>query len=369
MTVTRLFCAVTCLLLSTYLPGQSKVSIKLKEAVIHAGDQLVVTVEFDTPPSYAGRLNLIFTNPESSVVLLATSLVTAHQPSANAATDVPIDTVGGRWTLSNATYGISGSRYLQVPSTSFDVVPQAELVSPSAIAVALVPSQKQFLATEESKLNHILSDLLTELGQNASDTMPVRSLVATTLQTADKQLLGAQSNYTALAGNNLTKNAIFFEDLHRQYGAAVIELRAPASASTPPLVVPTPVSFAQQDTARIRNKEDVSVYAGSYPLRIAAALQVIARNLGAYKRILETGSDSFTFSLHSTPTGATIAYRRTGEDFRDYSAQTNVDARELPLALWTFRVSKQHCRPELRYPDPYLELSPSLEVHLACQGR
>jgi hypothetical protein len=108
---------------------------------------------------------------------------------------------------------------------------------------------------------------------------------------------------------------------------------------------------------------------GTYPLEAIASLELINRNIEAYLRIGESGLDTFSIRLASLPPGASISYKRIGEDYQVLSTPTDVPSATFAFAMWTFKFEKEGCKTVERSPNPYIEAHPDLAVELSCKVR
>jgi hypothetical protein len=92
----------------------------------------------------------------------------------------------------------------------------------------------------------------------------------------------------------------------------------------------------------------------------SAAMDIIRWNIGAYKAIAAAGNARFNLDLDSSPTGATIFYRRVTQQFSQYSRPTNVKDVPFDLAIWYFRFERDGCKPQVLMANPYIETHPGV---------
>ena len=156
---------------------------------------------------------------------------------------------------------------------------------------------------------------------------------------------------------------IFFEDFDRQFQAFIIEARAPTDAGDEV----SRLSAAHFERIQFSNNETVTVrptpLGGSLGPYLSTLVELLTNLRDAYRMIADTGSDTFSISMKSTPQGATISYKRVGEEYQEYSSTTDVGQATFPYALWTFRFTIGHCE-IVKHPNPYIEKSPNLNVQM-----
>ena len=96
---------------------------------------------------------------------------------------------------------------------------------------------------------------------------------------------------------------------------------------------------------------------------VSKLAKLMGDHVAAFLLIGQSGAATFTISLRSTPSGASISYKRIGEDYQDYSKTTDIDQATFPYALWTFRFTLGKCV-VVKAPDPYIEKSPNLNASM-----
>lgn len=346
------------------LQAQTAAALTLDKEVVKAGSSFVVTLTLDKAPSYDGNVDVVFS--EASYGLRFDGTVAIHAGQARATITVPVatDISGGVYTVPYVLFSAGQQHTIKVPHIEITVIPSPETVTPAAAALALSPTQEQFLNTRVKDLQSLLDELSATLAKNGSDEVAVRARAASLLETARKQLLKTAEDYKGIAGTELSHNPVFFDDFDRQYRAAIIDLNALGISAAPPKSFGVQSRFtltAYQAGTRHDNKSLV----GSLAADLSVALSVVKNNVAAYSKIADSGSDRFKMTIRTIPSGATISYRRIGFDYADLSKQTDLVDEEFDFALWTFRIHKGNCE-VFRNPNPYLESNLDFSVNLTC---
>lgn len=252
-------------------------------------------------------------------------------------------------------------------------LPEPEIL-PNRATVDLNLTQRQFIKTQAEPLTALRDSLLLRLSKDAADTPDLRDQLISVVQDADDLLPPAQRKYISLYDQAPALQPLLFEDFHRSYQAALIELRAHRSAE---LRVPIPAPVLQRVQLIQHGKTPPSApddwknhsLAGTYPLVAVAVLELLDRNIKAYLLIADSGLDTFSVRLASVPSGAAISYKRIGEEYTYLSKPTDLPSVVFPYAMWTFRFEKEGCRSVERKPDPYIEKGIDLTVELSCKGK
>jgi hypothetical protein len=102
-----------------------------------------------------------------------------------------------------------------------------------------------------------------------------------------------------------------------------------------------------------------------YPVLAQAVFRAFEQNELAYKIVSDSGTLVFDLDVSSSPTGATVSYRRRGDHYRQNVNPTNTVIKELPYAIWQVRFQKQGYREEEREHDPFRD--PNHFVHVELQ--
>jgi len=222
--------------------------------------------------------------------------------------------------------------------------------------------QKQILQNGAAKVDLILDQLAARVDERAAETRALRDYLATVATTARGALEQTRTQYRASLPVGKDE-PIFFEDFDRQFRVFIIEANAPTTASD------DRVNHGSVGLLNVQlsNSESITVRPspldGSVGPFVSTLVTLLTNLRDAYHKIADTGSDTFTMSLKSSPPGAAISYRRVGEKYQDYSKPTDVEQATFPYAMWTFRFVLGKCE-VVKYPNPYIETSPNLSVEM-----
>jgi hypothetical protein len=276
---------------------------------------------------------------------------------------------------------IAGERIntpLQAPSPPVklhvDALPSS-VTLPSKVAIQIDLTQKQYIRQQAEPLKILRTRLITFLEARASEPEPVKQELITTLEAADKLLPEVKRRYIGLylkpPPPDLTP--LVFDDFHVRYQAALVELNSPPPAGQKALGVGSRDKHPKLTNVQFQNRPrsdwNAPALSGTYSLLATAAVDLIDWNIRAYLLIAKTGSDTFTIRLASFPTGATVAYKRAGENYTNLTKSTNIESITFPYAIWTFRFERKGCEPQEETPNPYIEDNPDIVVELSCRSQ
>jgi hypothetical protein len=248
---------------------------------------------------------------------------------------------------------------LKVKDVEIVSVPDTNVYPSSGVATISL-SQQQILHNASAKVISILDQLSTRTDQHAAETKDFRLYLVSVANTARDQLHKTRVQYLVSLPKE-QKEPIFFEDFDRR-------LQAFTMATTPT------ASYRQYDSgpahlvfAQASRSESVIVRPspvdGSLGPYLSNLVSILTELRDAYNVIADSGSDTFTISLRSSPPGATISYMRIGEPYQEYSKLTNVDQASFEYSMWSFKFTLGNCI-VVKHPNPYVEKSPNLNADM-----
>jgi len=237
---------------------------------------------------------------------------------------------------------------------TFNVEP-AVLVTPTTATVIVNPSQIDLLRWEanrlRSKAEHIQQQLSSE-NMAANQTLLLKSLneamsdldrtETTYKEKGDK---GAASSYTQAIG-------VFFGDIRLNYREALKALS---------------VDSAQARQTGPRFVRVSAVLGGTTPGLSHASEAVLAsilHNAKAYDVLASSKTFYFNLDVFSEPKGATISYRKRGEEFHPLDHETDWRIENLIRAVYLIRLQKPGYEDNVVTFDAIDSTSTSINIHL-----
>jgi len=261
---------------------------------------------------------------------------------------------------------------LKVPVV-FKVVglPHVKETLPTTASATVEPTKRQFFRTRAVPLVELRGDLTAELEKNSADTDDLREKLIAVLSKADQQLQADQEKYSATYLTAGQHNLAFFSELHKRYGALIIDIRAAEKQVSRAELYGSPrLILAQELKSRPEPslpQERYSQYSGTFSPDASAAMQLLEWHIAAYSRVADTGDASFSLSLASRPEGATVYGKMIGQNYTPLGKQTNVPDTKFDFATWTFKFVKTGCADLTRQYDPVNDTTLILEVELICK--
>lgn len=355
--------------------GQESATGMLDQDRVTAGQTFHVKVTLSEPPSYVGQLNIWYDYkrvdgvppPQSTVQISCSGNTAIGSVTADLQCGVPTDADSGIYVLEAGIMRFApppgGSKQRAIPLKVADVqivsIPDTNIY-PSSAAATISLSQKQILLNSSAKVTFILDQLSTRTDQHAAETKDLRQYLVSVANIARDQLRKTRNQYRESL-NKGQAEPIFFEDFDRQLlaftMAATPTARNRRSDTSPAHLVLAQASKSDSITVR------PSPVDGSLGPYLSDLVSILTNLRDALNAVADSGSDTFTISLKSSPPGATISYMRIGEPYQDYSRPTNIDQATFEYSLWTFRFTLGHCV-VVKHPNPYVEKSPNLNADM-----
>ena len=361
--------------------AQGNATGTLEHDKITAGQRFKLRVQLDTTPSYKTFVQEVFTyksvagvpltRPPLSVVCNGTT--TGLSSAVELECVVPSDADGGVYEPQNLRIGPppGGAREqnAKIVVPEFEVVPiQDTNIYPKNAVATISLSQRQTLQSGAGKIDRLLDRLNTRVAHDSAESSDLKTFLSETAQTAQRELRKSLGDYLQ-ASQPGSPAPIFFEDFDRQYTAFLIEVRTPQTSRwRRDSLGQAHLELAQLSTNQTVTVRPPELSSSLGPLVSKLAL-LMGNHLAAFLSIAESGSTTFTISLKSSPPGASVSYKRIGENYQDYSKPTDVNEATFPYALWSFRFTLGHCE-IVKNPNPYIEKSPNLNPSMKnCELR
>jgi len=225
------------------------------------------------------------------------------------------------------------------------------------IEVTLVPSQTQLLRSEGIKLQRRISNLkaaVVKLEESKAGADSLANLLRSRVRDEVVALEGTQRDFDKLITEKQKPvSTVFFGDLHSSYERALVQIDDFSHRAGLAVLAFRLVSQDVQQDAR-----------PEYPLLAQATFRAFEQNELAYNTVADAQTLTFNLDVSSIPTGATVSYRRRGDQFQQASRPTDSTIKALPFAIWTIRFEKDGFRTVDREHDPFREPNHVVTVQL-----
>ncbi|SDF67152.1 hypothetical protein [Terriglobus roseus] len=380
--------ALVCYLFSCLLASaQTNVSNANSPAIIKAGENFSFSI--DVAKSYNVGANVdgnfisedLSKDPGNSIrrQFHCSGTIPIGLKHSTLICTLPRDLIAGTYkfggNLGVSRLGYTNQLPLTVPEITIQVLAE-DSIDPEAAntgQIILQLTQAQILRSRAGNLQNVLNDLTTSTFGKGADTSSMRDVLIRALREAGEQLRQARVGFESIHADPNVSSVVMFDDFHRHYQAALVELRAPQLST---MVEDHPrlfqVSFIQKrpstsDNVEVKDKK--SKFSHSIALIASGVVELIGQNIAAFNKAAETATDVFQLDLRSSPSDARIFYVRIGEEEQEYTRHTDVEKASFPFAKWTFIFRKDGCQQTVTTPNLYVEVHPSLSVTLNCAGR
>lgn len=352
---------------------------------VAAGQTFHIKVSVSPSPNYQAGLWVRFDYkavqgvpaPTSPITISCNGTYDPTKAEGDLPCNVPSDEDSGVFSTTTLRVGPppGGQRMrdlpLRIPDVEIVSIPDTNVYPSSGVATISL-SQKQILLNASANVTLILDQLSTRVDQRAAETHDFRLYLVSVANTARDQNKKTRTQYHASIAQGETE-PIFFEDFDRQLQAYTMATTPAANNSGSNSASPNNSTSPKLILAQASRTDSVMVRPspvdGSLGPYLSTLVNIITNMRDAYNTIAESGKDTFTISLKTSPAGATISYFRIGEPYQEYSQLTNVDQATFKYSMWTFKFTLGNCS-VVRHPNPYVEKSPNLSVDmLNCSHR
>jgi hypothetical protein len=305
--------------------------------------------------------------PEQPVQIVCEGATIAGKDQVTLNCEVPFDADAGVYSPQKLYLGPppGGARERSESASvpEIEILPvQDKNVYPQSAVATVQMNQRQVLQDGAAKVQILLDEMSTRVDDQSAETPELRAYLASVASRAQSELEKSRIRYrSALPAGS--KEPILFEDFERRYQAFLVENgdfhEGPVRQSK---LLGGHVELAQLQTNQTVIVTPPKLGSSVGPL-VSKLAEILEDHVAAFLAIGESGSESFTISLRSSPSGASIEYKRIGEGYTLYSRPTDVEQVPLPYARWTFRFSIGTCQ-VVRTPDPFIEKNPRLLVNM-----
>jgi hypothetical protein len=318
---------------------------------VKAGERFDVVITIDKAPNFTG--SLIHVNVQGPKISFGYAI--ELQPGRTEyvlPVSMPGASTGGTWAIKVSDFTTGGGEQIPMQSTkySFQVIPQKDLVYPTTADVGMRPSQAQLLRTEAIHLQARIQDLKGQIREHKSGGK-LTSLLRENVAKAIQALNDTDQQYRSLDSSSKQDkdSQVFFDDLRTSYREADHQLRA---------------QEVRPDGSKlllVAQRQSESVI---YPVVAQGVLRAFEQNEAAYNTVADAQSLTFDLEVASYPTGATVSFRRRGDEFKKSPTPTDSTIKALTFAIWIIRFEKDGFQAVEREHDPFRESNHAITVDL-----
>jgi hypothetical protein len=333
----------------------SNVEIVIAGSEVKAGDLFSFTLKLDKAPNFSGgQVQYVIVGPHSKYVGDCTAF-SDYRLSYNCEFRVPAIGPPGKWRIKSA-YFIIGNKKIKLTNaaTDFRVLPNPGVILPTRAELALNGSQTDLLRREAQRLGDRIQLLKSGMShyEKASNKRELEPGLREYLnfEIAESNKTQAEFIRMSPAEDERASAEIFFQDLRTGYHEAIDLVQRSAATLQIFSASLIPVSDDTQDRV-------------SSPL-LAVALRPFEENELAYNVVADSGSLTFDLEVDSDPPGATISYRRRGDQPRVNPNPTNSTVHSLPYAIWLVKFEKAGYTSIEREHDPFRESNHIIHVQM-----
>lgn len=336
------------------LPSES--SIAGVPEFIKAGEVLQFTIKLDRAPNFDGG-SIQYSVGDSSTGFP----VNAGQSEIHISWRIPATAPRGKWTIHISGF-FTGMGHIPLKSAdvSFEVIPNENLIYPSAAEIKINPSQVQLFRSASLALQQQVQSFKATLSRDLqSSPLSVHGAIEQNVEKALGALEKTQSAFRDLGvkGEQEQGERVFFDDIRLSYNA-VLKAIAAESAEEGPIKTETRLP----DLVLAVTQRNVSQ--SNYSIVAQAALRPFEQNELAYNLAADTESLTFDLTVKSSPEGASVCYHRRGDPCHSNPDPTDTVLKSLPLAIWIVRFQKLGYKSEEREHDPFREPNHVITVDL-----
>ncbi len=237
-------------------------------------------------------------------------------------------------------------------------------------STAFTKIESERLIAESNALHQRTDIVKAELRRvRPSRLADVRTILLPKLQVSIRELNEVEQSFLGIAADQaLSEDAtdrdkalkIAIDDLRITYANAARSLGSNALGE-----LTVPFHFEKV----LHHQIEPSVFDPRMSSLTAAGLRPMEDNEALYAKLVATGSPTFDLTVLSAPEGASIEYKRRGDEFKRYSGNTMAIIQSLPIAIWAIRLEKEgYDSVDVEY-DPFRNRESSVSAELKQHGR
>jgi hypothetical protein len=274
----------------------------------------------------------------------------------------------GKATLQRPETGDQKIEDARAPMLTLLGNPDGETTFPDIASSALVLSDRQSLLDGANRAQDLLTSIARELPPQPPNTaayrayLQQRSEMARTIVdlTRRRYISGSLGPGATRDQYNAFQVPVFFEDFDRRLSHLIRELGGNPSRPTAGLKVGSP-HFVLTQMPKTTDSVTVTPGSDGVDKHLAELVHILRDMRDGLKKMSESGSSNFTWSITTNPPGAEIWYSRLNEEEKKWAGLTNLQDQTLTYAIWTFRIVWGDCF-QIETPDPYLQSSINMQT-------
>jgi hypothetical protein len=246
--------------------------------------------------------------------------------------------------------------------------PDGETIFPDIASTALVLSDRQSLLDGATRAQDLLTSIAKELPAHPQNTAPYRFYLEQRSEMARsivdltrlRYISGSLGPGATPAQYNAFQAPVFFEDFDRRLARLIRELGGNPSSPSAEQEVVSP-RFILTQMPKTTNSVTVTPGSDSLDKHLQELVSILTDMKDGFRKMSDSGGQTFTWSITTTPPGAEIWYSRLNEEEKKWAGLTNLKDQTLTYAIWTFRIVWGDCF-KIESPDPYLQSSIDIQT-------
>jgi hypothetical protein len=274
----------------------------------------------------------------------------------------------GKVTLTRNETGEQKIEDARAPILTLLENPDGDTAFPDVAGTVLVLSDRQSLRDGATRAQDLLTSVARELPARPPNTAEYRAYLEQRSEMARAIVNLTRLRYiTGSLGPGATRDQynafevpVFFEDFDRRLSHLIRELGGNPSRPSAELKVGTP-RFVLAQMPKTTDSVTVTPGSDSLDKHLDELVHILTDMRDGWKKMSDSGSAAFTWSITTTPPGAEIWYSRLNEEEKKWAGLTNLKDQTLPYAIWTFRIVWGDCF-KVEIPDPYLQSSIDIQT-------
>lgn len=323
---------------------------------VKAGETFTLVITVDRAPNFSGSTLYFIVRPKDIETGQGYGIqLDPNKTEYSQQVQIPEAAIGGTWSVTEFKFGsgMPGSPLTPLPFTkySFQVIPKKGLVYPTSAAVGMRPSQTQLLRTEAIQLQARIQELKGQILEHKSDSK-LTKLLRENIRSAIQALDDTEQQFRSLDSSSKQEgnSHVFFDDLRTSYRAA------------DHLITAEEVKLHNSNFLRVAAQQKAE--SGIYPLVAQPVLRAFEQNELAYNTVADAQSLTFDLEVSSYPAGATVSFKRRGDEFKKSPNPTDSTIKALTFAIWIVRFEKEGFLAIDKEHNPFVESNHAITVQL-----
>jgi len=257
---------------------------------------------------------------------------------------------------------------VRFPIVTLTANPYDKTEFPEIVGTALALNRQQAFQDAASRGEMILERINAHFPLGAPDGKQARAYLQAQAEDCKTLVHLTRDRYIKAMPSEHPIPAVF-DDFDKRFDQVIRDLGGTPSKKAS-LELPANPYFVLAQLPQSSESVEAKSGAATLDKRVKEFILVLSDLIEGCKKLADSGTDSFTWAIVSTPPGAEVWYARRDITEKQWVGRTNLDGQSLDYAIWTFRVDWNGCYSKPQTPDPFQQKIIAMTFDMAgCKSR